>query len=160
PGRGGAQFIPTISPHDSRVVLVRCDMTGSYISHDGGETWRMFNLRSPASFYVFDPVDPKTIYVQTIGLFVSHDTGGSWQLLYPSPKNVRKIAKGDDHADEQILTIDGSKNRVTALAVDPGDSKLLYAAMSTSFAVSSDRGETWTKEPGGPASGKAIYVDP
>src|SRR5258707_856530 len=107
PGGGGAQFFPTISPHDSRVVLVRCDMTGSYISHDGGETWRMFNLRSPASFYAFDPVDPKTIYAQTIGLFVSRDTGGTWQLLHPSPKNVRKIAKGDDHADEQILTIDG-----------------------------------------------------
>ena len=44
PGGGGAQFIPTISPHDSRTVLVACDMTGAYITHDGGQNWREFNL--------------------------------------------------------------------------------------------------------------------
>ena len=36
PGGGGAMFHPTISPHDVNTVLVACDMTGSYISHDGG----------------------------------------------------------------------------------------------------------------------------
>jgi len=41
---GGAQFIPAISPHDSRRVPVACDMTGSYLTEDGGASWRMFNL--------------------------------------------------------------------------------------------------------------------
>ena len=45
PGGGGAMFNPTISPHDPNTVLISCDMTGSYITHDGGRTWRMFNLR-------------------------------------------------------------------------------------------------------------------
>ena len=56
PGGGGGQFYPTVSPHDENVVFVRCDMTGSYLSKDGGESWRMFNLRSTGSWYVFDPV--------------------------------------------------------------------------------------------------------
>src|SRR5204863_347971 len=43
-----------ISPHDPRLVLVACDMTGAYISHDGGDSWRMFNLRSPVTLFAFD----------------------------------------------------------------------------------------------------------
>ena len=36
PGGGGGIFLPTISPHDANLLLVSCDMTGAYISHDGG----------------------------------------------------------------------------------------------------------------------------
>ena len=57
PGGGGAMFHPTISPHDPRTVLIACDMTGSYISHDGGDSWRMFSLRGVVRFFVFDPLD-------------------------------------------------------------------------------------------------------
>src|SRR6266566_1479772 len=75
PGGGGAQFHPTISPHDPRTVLVGCDMTGSYITHDGGKSWHMFNLRQPARFFMFDPVDPKTMYARSLGLWRSADAG-------------------------------------------------------------------------------------
>jgi hypothetical protein len=61
PGGGGAQFLPTVSPHDTRTVLTRCDMTGAYISHDAGASWRMFNLRGVVSFFVFDPRDRNVI---------------------------------------------------------------------------------------------------
>jgi photosystem II stability/assembly factor-like uncharacterized protein len=40
PGGGGAQFIPTISPHDPNTMLIACDMTAAYITHNGGESWR------------------------------------------------------------------------------------------------------------------------
>ncbi len=43
PGGGGALFLPTVSPHDPRTVLARCDMTGAYITNDAGGSWRMFN---------------------------------------------------------------------------------------------------------------------
>lgn len=36
PGGGGAQFYPAVSPHDPNLVLVACDMTGAYISENGG----------------------------------------------------------------------------------------------------------------------------
>src|SRR5215471_10782567 len=68
PGGGGAQFNPTVSPVDPNLVLVNCDMTGTYISMDGGNTWRMFNLRGVARFIVPDPVDSNIIYVATGGL--------------------------------------------------------------------------------------------
>ncbi len=59
PGGGGAQYNPTISPHDPNTVLVSCDMTGAYITHDGGKSWRMFNLRGTVKFFAFDPKDPQ-----------------------------------------------------------------------------------------------------
>ena len=56
PGGGGSMFNPTVSPHDKNTVLVSCDMTGAYITHDGGQSWRMFNLRGTVRFFAFDPI--------------------------------------------------------------------------------------------------------
>src|SRR5580693_6368911 len=81
PGGGGAMFNPTISPHDLNTVLLSCDMTGSYITHDGGQTWRMFNLRGVVNFFVFDPLDPKTMYAHATGWWRSTDGGESWNLV-------------------------------------------------------------------------------
>src|SRR6266536_281598 len=80
PGGGGAMFNPTISPHDPNTVLVSCDMTGAYITHDGGQSWRMFNLRSVVRFFVFDPIDPKVMYAQVSGLWPG--TAGIPKALY------------------------------------------------------------------------------
>src|SRR5260370_33404106 len=74
PGGGGAMFHPTISPHDPNTVLVSCDMTGSYIAHDAGKSWRMFNLRGVVRFFVFDPLDQKVIYAQSSGLKTKNRT--------------------------------------------------------------------------------------
>src|SRR5438093_13382377 len=75
PGGAGGMFLPTISPHDPKIVIERCDMTGSYISLDGGESRRMFNLRSGTSAFAFDPARPNVIYASTAALWRSEDTG-------------------------------------------------------------------------------------
>ena len=75
PGGGGAMFNPTISPHDTNTALISCDMTGSYITHDGGQTWRMFNLRGVVDFFVFDPKDPKTMYAHATASVAQHGCG-------------------------------------------------------------------------------------
>src|SRR5262249_11052423 len=91
PGGGGAMFHPTISPHDSNTVLIACDMTGAYITHDGGATWRMFNLRGVVDFFVFDPKDPKVMYAHATGLWRSVDGGEKWELVYPKPSAVKGV---------------------------------------------------------------------
>src|SRR5512146_2014671 len=88
PGGGGAMFNPTVSPHDTNTVLISCDMSGSYITHDGGKTWRMFNLRGVVNFFAFDPQDPKIIYAHATGLWRSVDGGETWNLVSPSPATV------------------------------------------------------------------------
>src|ERR1700675_4479325 len=127
PGGGGAMFHPTISPHDSNTVLIACDMTGSYITHDGGQTWRMFNLRGVVDFFVFDPKDPKTMYAHATALWRSTDGGEHWSLVYPSPTAVKGVKMNSDHADEIILADPDPLGSITAMAVDPVDSKILFA---------------------------------
>src|SRR5690606_22463854 len=90
-GGGGAMFFPAVSPHDAQLALVACDMTGSYVTYNGGESWRMFNLRGPVDYFVFDPVDPNTIYAHSIALFKSTNRGRTWSILYPHPSEVVSV---------------------------------------------------------------------
>lgn len=149
PGGGGAQFLPTISPHDPRRVLVSCDMTGSYISDDAGASWRMFNLRDRARFFVFDPKDRDTIYVGANGIYRSVDAGRTWRLVHPTPAKVRALRMPDDHAECELASDDVPTGRVTAMAIDHDNSEHLYAAFtgngSSDLYESKDRGASWTK---------------
>src|SRR5579884_373542 len=147
PGGGGAMFHPTISPHDPNTVLVACDMTGAYMTHDGGQTWRMFNLRGVVRFFAFDPRDPKTIYAGTKALWRSTDGGESWALVYPKPSSIKQIRMASDHADETIVAQPDPLGTILALAIDPDDNRILYAASTrdnrSAVFVSRDQGETW-----------------
>ncbi len=175
PGGGGAQFYPAVSPHDPSLVLVACDMTGAYISQDGGNSWRMFNLRAPVRFFVFDPIDPRVIYAAADALFRSTDTGKTWALIFPSPDSATRLIMPDDHASPVYLTAARPFGSVTALAVDPADSRALYVAASfrnfDMLYTSTDSGQTWRQsallgertrkiyvDPNSPPSDRAVYV--
>lgn len=163
-GGGGAMFYQTVSPHNPDFVFASCDMTGSFVTYNGGKSWRMFNLRGVTRFYVFDPIDTNTVYANSIGLFRSTDRGNRWELVFPRPENVRGIVSKGDHADEWLVTRDNSRLRVTALAIDPIDSKKLFAGVSKDsawfFYTSTDAGERWTLERELPGEVKNIYIDP
>ncbi|MGE5646438.1 MAG: hypothetical protein ACM336_11665 [Acidobacteriota bacterium] len=165
PGGGGAQFNPTISPHDVNRVFVSCDMTGAYSSTDGGESWRMFNLRGVVRFFVFDPLDANTVYAESTGLWRSRDGGKTWNLVYPDPSVVKGVEMPDDHASERIVTASGPADTVMALAVDPADSATLYAATSSRGAapllrISKDAGKTWRTAAELASPVRKIFVDP
>jgi photosystem II stability/assembly factor-like uncharacterized protein len=164
PGGGGSQYMPTVSPIDENKVLVSCDMTGSYLSSDGGTTWRMINLRGRAQFFLFDPADDRVMYIKTIGLFRSDDSGATWRLLHPRPEQVTGISMANDHASERLLTTDPDNETVVALTIDPAESNALYAVMRSSrgtwLAVSSDAGQSWRRDMNLPVSARAIYLDP
>src|SRR5438093_5499792 len=166
PGGGGAMFHPTISPHDSSTVLVSCDMTGSYITHDAGKSWRMFNLRGVVQFFVFDPLDRKVIYAQSNGLWRSQDEGESWSLIYPKPSSVKSIKMSSDHSDEDLVAEPNPLGTITAMAIDPSDSKTIYVAAGDrkkgTFApfTSRDGGEKWVKEGNLPGLTDKLWVNP
>ena len=164
PGGGGALFLPTISPPDPNRILVACDMTGAYISDNGGQSWRMFNLRGQVRLFAFDPYDANTIYAQTTGLWRTRDDGYTWQLVYPNPKTVTGIAMANDHAGETLLTSGSPAGQITALAVDPSNAKVLYAGFhrreSYQIQTSSDWGESWHDSVQLPGAARSLYVDP
>jgi photosystem II stability/assembly factor-like uncharacterized protein len=158
PGGGGAQYIPTISPHNPKHVLAGCDMTGSYISLDGGESWRMFNLRGRSRAFVWDPKDGRTIYAVGRALNRSTDLGRTWTMVYPAPGAVTGVQMSDDHAGEVLLMDGKPAPPVTALAVDPGNSKVLYAGIGSALQVSSDGGRSWRTEKDLPSPASAIWA--
>ena len=165
PGAGGTMRRPAISPHDPKLVVEGCDMTGAYITRDGGESWRMFNLGAPPSAFAFDPRDPKVIYAATAALFRTEDGGHTWTMVYPDPLQNTRVHARTDHGDFVITTDDeaylggnGSDVDVHAVAVDPEDSGRLAMAASSAesprpgsaqsptwLLVSDDRGRTWTR---------------
>jgi photosystem II stability/assembly factor-like uncharacterized protein len=162
PGGAGGMFLPTISPHDPNIVLQHCDMTGSYISLDGGESWRMFNLRGVTTAFAFDPGKPNVIYTGSAVLWRSEDTGKTWSMILPDPKKNTVERMRDDHAAPVISSDDPAylpRHYVKFIAVDPSDSKRIYVAMTGRSPISSrtqapattvllgstDYGKTWSR---------------
>jgi photosystem II stability/assembly factor-like uncharacterized protein len=166
PGGGGAMFHPSVSPHDIDTVLVSCDMTGAYISHDGGKSWRMFNLRGVVEFFVFDPKKKNVIYAQATGLWRSSDNGETWELVYPKPSSVKGVRMNSDHSDEEIVADPDPLGTIAAMAIDPEDSKTFYVTTGNrrkaAFAVyvSHDAGDSWIKLSDLPDFATKIWVNP
>lgn len=164
PGGGGAMYRPTISPHDTQEVLVACDMTGAYITHDGGHSWRMFNLRDGVHFFVFDPVDRHTIYAGTKALWRSIDDGTSWNLVWPKPSMVRSVEMRSDHAEESFVTHGDELGEITALVIDPTDSHTLFASATkgdrAALFTSNDDGKSWEHLKDLPDIPLKLWIDP
>jgi photosystem II stability/assembly factor-like uncharacterized protein len=164
PGGGGAMFHPSVSLHDPNTVLVACDMTGGYITHDGGRSWRMFNLREVVRFFAFDPSDPKTIYAGTRNLWRSNDSGDTWKLVYPDPSTIQGIRMSPDHADETVVAKPDPLGEFFAFAIDPADNHVLYAVIKTGqqFALfaSPDSGKNWQEISSLPEEAHHLWVDP
>jgi photosystem II stability/assembly factor-like uncharacterized protein len=165
-------MFPAISPRNPQDILVACDMTGSYVSHDGGSSWRMFNLGGVVKSFTFDPNDARTYYARTSGesigkgraLWRSIDAGGTWKLVYPDPAAVTGVFENDDHATNRIASSASLPGAIEALAVDPGDSHVLYAAVYqgkvSHLFVSTDWGKAWKATADLPGGGHSVYVDP
>lgn len=128
PGGGGAMpFIPAINPADPNHAFISCDMTGSYVTYDGGERWRMFNLRGVTRFFVFDRNDANIAYAGTSNmLFKSRDKGVSWATIYPEPSDIVALHAQGDHAGLLVVTQDSSFTVIEKVAVDPVNSQKLY----------------------------------
>jgi hypothetical protein len=157
-------FYPEVSPFNPDFAFVSCDMTGSYVTYDGGGTWRMFNLHGPVNYYVFDPNDSNTVYANAVGLFKSADKGKTWNLFYPSPSEITGIVSKGDHAWERLVTRDNTIREVQAFAIDPADAGRMYAAIAidkkTALYFSVNGGTSWNKINDLQYAAKNIFIVP
>jgi len=164
PGGGGTTRRPAISPHDPELAVLGCDMTGAYITADGGASWRMFNLGSVPTAFAFDPKAPGTLYAGAEGVYRSEDAGRTWRLVLPDPAQGTVERPIGDHGDRVFFTDDpaypGSGRSVTihAIAVDEDDPARVYVAASaadspvpgtpaspTLLLESKDAGRRWSR---------------
>jgi photosystem II stability/assembly factor-like uncharacterized protein len=165
PGGGGTMRRPAISPHDARLVVEGCDMTGAYITRDAGESWRMFHLGSVVESFAFDPKDPAVLYATTGALWRSEDAGRTWRLVFPDPEKDTVQHGWGDHAESVFTSADplypsGLDANIQSMVVDPADSRHLVLALAatppgppgshpssrTAVLASRDRGRSWTRE--------------
>src|SRR5205823_5829810 len=83
---------------------------------------------------------------------------------YPNPKKIKTIVMRADHADENLVADPDPLGTISALAIDPGDSKVLYAAAGdknhASLFVSRDWGTSWTRQDELPEVPHHIWCDP
>jgi len=164
PGGGGCVHTLTVSPHRPDTLVVSCDMTAGYITHNGGQTWREFNLKSRQYAYAFDPVGPDTIYVGTTGLFRSEDNGDTWRLIFPDPNKVTGETRLNDEANHSFISTDNWPGKsIHAILIDPLDPNHLFIIIKKDgprqpaddfyarkkqglfLFASSDRGRKWHK---------------
>ena len=133
---GGGMFASGISPIDPDLMMINCDMSGAYISTDGGRHWTMIHqrqLRSSTSCRPgFHPKDANLIYAcdgATGRLKLSKDRGVHWAYV------------GDFYPNSEI-------------ALDPDDPSLMLAGSGEGVSLSRDAGQTWTKCEG--PTGRAV----
>lgn len=151
PGGGGSTFIPTFSYNSPDNFLVRCDMTGSYLSKNGGDSYQQISFANGASSYAFDPNNANTIYVGTNTLNRSIDGGTTWEQVYPKKGDVICQGYNGDHASYNIKTNEQSlynqkHSRITDIRIDPEQNSSIYFSMGPLFFYSSDSGKSWQTE--------------
>lgn len=121
-GWGGGGYMWSACYHPSRpgVIYMGGDCAGVYKTQDDGRNWRMIN-QGLANYAVYGlavaPQTPDTVYSMTEhdGLCKSIDAGEHWQLLPETAQGKLNI-----YSERHVS--------VRPLAVDPSDSRIVYAA--------------------------------
>jgi photosystem II stability/assembly factor-like uncharacterized protein len=152
PGGGGATFIPTFSYTDANRFMIRCDMTGAYLTHDGGRSFSQINNPNGSYSFAFDPNDAEIIYVGSNALNRSLDGGETWDRIFPAKEEIIDEISSGDHASFSILTIEsslyssvGRYKAIRNIKVDPNNSDNIYFSINNHFIFSSDGGISWGK---------------
>ena len=171
---GGGLFAPAISPADPDLMMVNCDMSGAYLSHDGGLHWRLIdglqlrgNTRCRPGFH---PTDPSVIYAASGWegrLRVTRDGGEHWTDIGDLPGGLSGEIAFDPDNPSLILTggwegvfisrdagnhweaCDGPTGEPLSFAVDrssPTEARVLFAATKEGIWRSDDGGRTWVKK--------------
>ncbi len=150
PGGGGSTFIPSFSYHNPESFVIRCDMTGNYVTQDGGESYAIFNLAAGAESYAWDPANPNVVYASSVDINRSTDGGKTWKRIFPLPEMIAEEGYRGDHADRYIRLNDKAPaglekevRRIGALRVDPVDPKRVYAGSGKALLWTRDGGKTW-----------------
>lgn len=128
-----------VHPTKPEIIYAGAD-DGIYRSHDRGE--RFDRLDSPMNALhvwkiAIDPEDPDTIFAGTrpAALFRSRDGGQKWERL--------SVEMAEECENVRVP-------RVTSLAVDPSDHRVVWAGVEVDGVRRSlDGGETWTRIAGG-----------
>ena len=167
----GGMFSPGISPADPKLMMIHCDMSGAYLSRDGGFTWEMVHrgqLRASTTCKpAFHPTDAKVIFSAQAysGMKVTRDGGRTWTSVEGAPRQLTGEIRIDPGFPSRMLAGDkegvylstdgggtwracaGPRGQAVAFHFDqtsPADARVMFAATTEGVWRSDDGGETWT----------------
>ncbi len=137
-------------------ICVNNQGRGVIVSRDGGQTWSQTSLSSGniMDLAVF-PKDANVVYAAVFpgSVYRSYDAGVSWEQV---AENLPSGADDDSSGPSRV--------KIWALAVDPKNSKILYAGFKKGgVMVSSDGGQTWRATSAGMAPEASVSdfaIDP
>jgi|GEM_PF-1126638 len=166
-GGGGAEYAPSISPLNSNLRFVGCDMSGWYRSTDGGNTWNMldfFQISTSVDYgfnngvmcpMAFHPTNANTVYgfgaqqdtqFNSPNLLVSNDGGMTWSVVAganPAPWPSWGSAGG----------------RVAQIYIDRGDSNFILIGTDNGVWRSINGGTSFTATTGTSGYVSGFMVD-
>ena len=174
-GNGG-MFAPAISPVDPNLMMLNCDMSGAYLTHDGGRNWQMIDhsqLRSSTRCRpALHPIDVRIIFAAQSGhgMKVSRDGGKHFETVPGTPQNLygeiaidpgfaNRMMAGD--RESVVLSSDGGKTWQTCAGpsgqtiafhfdqTSPSEKRVCFAATSDGVWRSDDGGATWAEKTAG-----------
>ncbi len=160
PGGGGGTFLPTFSYANSDKFFIRCDMTGAYLTNDGGKSYDQINFPNGTYSFAYDPLDSNIAYIGSRGLNKSLDGGKTWHRIFPFKEDIIKEVFIGDHADFGIITkknslyniyadggstVHGDYPVVKNIRVDPNDNSYLYFSLHNYFFYTHDGGKSWNR---------------
>jgi photosystem II stability/assembly factor-like uncharacterized protein len=132
-GGMGGMFAMAVSPVDPQQMMVNCDMSGAYVTHDGGRTWHMIHHKllggNTQCSPMYHPRIANRIYAVSGNneLRVSNDGGETWNpprgitARWAGPIDylaVADTASGGLDADALLVGVNG--DAYLAAAVGPG----------------------------------------
>ena len=142
-GGSGGMFCLAVSPLDPQLMMVNCDMSEAYLSHDAGKTWRMIHhLMLAGNTHcspVFHPTIAHRVYAANGGgdeIRASDDDGSTWRPLLAGRAPWR--------------------TPVTLLDVAPDYPQGLFVGAADGIYATLDGGATWRRCEG--VTGKALGV--
>src|SRR6185369_14223931 len=125
-GLKGIAAVAVDPKHPSTILAALQVYSPLFRSQDGGATWTAAGPRTQGtSILLFDPRPSGTVYAVANEMLKSRDSGASWFPLTSLPP-VRPIS---------------------ALAIDPKDSRIVYVSGLGGFVRSANGGVSWTKVP-------------
>src|SRR5690554_4901154 len=125
-GGAGGMYTPASSPDEPDLMFVSCDMSGSYRSLDGGNSWQMIHSTQLNSSRTSKPL--------FIGDSIYWVSGGQLRMSTNKGENWKPASGG-------IALLNSS---VVRLARIPGSNTVLFAGAGSEVFKSTDGGTSWT----------------